>query len=181
MKYLALIFHRAISPIVTTEIRGQAIVSVSTVFRKYFVFSGRASRREFGYYTYFFILFVFVSAFIDELVRPFLGQIVSNVFTIMGLVSVGAYISLYVRRLHDIDRSGWTIIRSLIFGVIGLFAVPFEDGTIGPNRYGQPPTHPSTPRTQKTKPPVKIKAAKKQPRPEVTNTPSASPTVRRRR
>ncbi len=39
-----------------------------------------------------------------------------------------------VKRMHDVDRSGWL----LIVPIVNLVAI-FADGTPGPNRYGDDP------------------------------------------
>ena len=46
-----------------------------------------------------------------------------------------------VKRLHDVDKSGWLIILLLIpiiNFILGLYML-FADGTVGPNRYGNDP------------------------------------------
>ena len=47
----------------------------------------------------------------------------------------------YVKRLHDVDKSGWFIILLLIPFVnfiLGVYML-LADGTVGPNRYGDDP------------------------------------------
>ena len=46
-----------------------------------------------------------------------------------------------VKRLHDVDKSGWLLLLTLIPIVniaLGLYLL-FADGTVGPNRYGADP------------------------------------------
>ena len=46
-----------------------------------------------------------------------------------------------VKRLHDVDKSGWLLLLGLIplvNIVLGLYML-FADGTVGPNRYGADP------------------------------------------
>ena len=46
-----------------------------------------------------------------------------------------------VKRLHDVDKSGWLLLLVLIplvNIVLGLYML-FADGTVGPNRYGADP------------------------------------------
>ena len=46
-----------------------------------------------------------------------------------------------VKRLHDLDKSGWLILLCFIPVVGWIFALYmlFADGTVGPNRYGDDP------------------------------------------
>src|SRR5215204_5898732 len=50
-------------------------------------------------------------------------------------------LAVTVRRLHDIDRSGWWILIGLVplIGVIVLLVFALLDGTPGDNRYGPNP------------------------------------------
>ena len=46
-----------------------------------------------------------------------------------------------VKRLHDVDKSGWLVVLLLIpivNFILGLYML-FADGTVGPNRYGNDP------------------------------------------
>jgi uncharacterized membrane protein YhaH (DUF805 family) len=66
----------------------------------------------------------------------------SGVFT--GLSSLGLLLpnlAVTVRRLHEIDRSGWwmLIVFVPIVGAIVLFVFMCLRGTAGPNRFGQEP------------------------------------------
>src|SRR5512135_2750758 len=46
-----------------------------------------------------------------------------------------------VRRLHDVNRSGWWLLIGFVplFGVIVLLAFEVTEGTPGPNRFGPDP------------------------------------------
>jgi len=108
--------------------------SISTCFKKYFVFEGRASKSEFWWlqliWTSCFILsFIFDS----ESVSSFLLGVVIIIF--IPLFTVG------VRRLHDTGKSGVHVFWSLIpfiGGLIVLFLM-LGDGTKGKNQYGNNP------------------------------------------
>jgi uncharacterized membrane protein YhaH (DUF805 family) len=61
-----------------------------------------------------------------------------------GIYSLAVLIpslAVTVRRLHDIDRSGWWILIGLVplIGVIVLLVFALLDGTPGDNRYGSNP------------------------------------------
>ncbi|MCL2780748.1 MAG: DUF805 domain-containing protein [Actinomycetia bacterium] len=85
---------------------GQAI---QRFFKKYAVFTGRASRSEFWYW---YLAGMIVSVVLSALDR------VSIVFVIIALVWAVAIIvpelALSVRRLHDTGRSGWWLFLGLI-------------------------------------------------------------------
>jgi uncharacterized membrane protein YhaH (DUF805 family) len=59
--------------------------------------------------------------------------LVSLIFFLPGL-------AVSVRRLHDLDRSGWWLLLVLtVIGVILLIIWDFIKGTAGPNRFGPDP------------------------------------------
>jgi uncharacterized membrane protein YhaH (DUF805 family) len=106
-----------------------------TALQKYAEFSGRARRQELWMFVLFqFIAFV-VAGFIDGM---------TGTPAMTGIVGLGLLIpalSVQVRRLHDIDRSGWWIFIVLvpIIGGIALLVFNVLDGTPGPNRFGANP------------------------------------------
>jgi uncharacterized membrane protein YhaH (DUF805 family) len=99
--------------------------SISTCFKKYATFDGRATRSEY----WWFVLFTF-------LVSAALG-IVSE--TLSGVFSLGVLlpsIAVGVRRLHDIDKSGWFLLLWFIpiIGWIILIVWAIQEGK-EPNRF----------------------------------------------
>ena len=81
--------------------------SVSTCFKKYLDFKGRASRSEFWYFFLFYILASFLGGF----VIGFLVSPSSEFFYVLAIIIfVGLFIpalSVTVRRFHDFGVSGW--------------------------------------------------------------------------
>jgi uncharacterized membrane protein YhaH (DUF805 family) len=64
--------------------------------------------------------------------------LLSSIFSLAVLVPS---IAVSVRRLHDIDRTGWWVLIGLVplVGWIVLLVFHVQDGTPGPNRFGPDP------------------------------------------
>jgi uncharacterized membrane protein YhaH (DUF805 family) len=109
--------------------------SVSTVLSKYVVFSGRASRSEFWWFTLFNFLVNVVASLVDLLMGTELLSIVTTLALLLPALGVA------VRRLHDTDRSGWWILITLIplIGIIVLIVWYATEGMRGDNRFGPIP------------------------------------------
>lgn len=71
--------------------------SVSTCFKKYFVFSGRASRSEFWWF-YLFCIVLFP----------------------LGIFTFIPHLAVTVRRLHDTGRSGFFLLIPIFFAFFGM-------------------------------------------------------------
>src|SRR5271170_3738760 len=100
--------------------------SIQSCFRNYANFDGRASRSEYWY----FHLFAFLATMTAILTSFFIF-----VF-LLGLLLPS--LTVNVRRLHDIDKSGWFIFIPCIplIGPIILLVWHCERGTYGDNRFG---------------------------------------------
>ena len=113
-----------------------------TVLKRYAVFSGRAGRAEFWYFT----LIYFVAALVLSLIDGILGTVsaragmglLSGVFALALLVPA---VAVTVRRLHDSDLSGWWCLVGLVplFGAIVLLVLMLRNSTAGANRFGSAP------------------------------------------
>lgn len=105
----------------------------------YAKFSGRASRSEFWHFVLFAILI--------SVILNFLGNIFDLKLTFMIIDTIFRFgilipsIALTTRRLHDLDKSGWWQLISLIplIGGLYLFVLFCMRGTIGANRFGDDP------------------------------------------
>lgn len=95
---------------------------------RYATFSGRATRSEFWY----FVLFNMIIAIGIAVAEYVLGTtFLSNIYSLAVLLPS---LAVAVRRLHDVNKSGW------------FYLVPFYniylwclDGTRGENAYGEDP------------------------------------------
>ena len=111
--------------------------AITSGFQKYVNFSGRAARSEFWFWT----LFVFSrqsAAAIIDMARS--GSAASPVHSLVSLALFLPGLAVSVRRLHDLDRTGWWLL--LVFTVIGVILLLIWDcmrGTGGPNRFGPDP------------------------------------------
>ncbi|MDE6437880.1 MAG: DUF805 domain-containing protein [Muribaculaceae bacterium] len=109
----------------------------SAIQQHYCDFSGRASRSEYWWFALFtLILSVIIQAFgvISSDVSLYLSAIVNLALFLPGL-------SLDVRRLHDINKSGWYILLVLIpiVGLIILLVWFCKESEMQPNKYGPVP------------------------------------------
>ncbi len=124
------------------------IGAVQTVLEKYATFIGRASRSELWWWWLFVLLLSLGTQLIDGLfIAPLLGFEVleENTGQPLTLIALLALllpnIAVSVRRLHDIDRSGWWVLIGLVpfVGVLVLLYWWVQSGTNGPNTYGNDP------------------------------------------
>ena len=111
-------------------------------FKKYAVFGGRSRRKEYWYFMLFNIVVLIVLGGIDALLETLnSGLGVGLLIAIYALASIIPFLAVSVRRLHDIDRSGWWYLINLIplIGPIVMLVFTLLDSTPGDNRYGPDP------------------------------------------
>lgn len=130
--------------------------------QKYFVFSGRAARSEFWWFTLFWYIIPFLffalllmlgsfasiaSGNVDGVFAGGVG-IVLIIFGLFMLALIPPLISVTVRRFHDVDLSGWWLLGCFLGGfipIVGFFLtlapyiVGLIKGTTGDNKYGPDP------------------------------------------
>jgi uncharacterized membrane protein YhaH (DUF805 family) len=113
---------------------GQAI---ATCFRKYAVFSGRASRSEYWFWVLFQFLLIVGLTTVDVLTFRTTNVLSGIASLVLFLPSLG----VTVRRLHDIDRSGWWVLIYFVplIGLIVMLVFLCTRGTDGANRFGMGP------------------------------------------
>jgi uncharacterized membrane protein YhaH (DUF805 family) len=120
--------------------------AIRTCLSKYATFSGRARRSEYWFFALFLII-VGVASYLIEVVADARG-----VNEISLLVLLLPSFAVLVRRLHDIDRSGWwallpfvpiliaLIMLEVLFSTVGFLGPP-AGGYLGPVE-NQVPTGP---------------------------------------
>jgi uncharacterized membrane protein YhaH (DUF805 family) len=112
------------------------------VLKKYATFSGRARRKEYWYFFLFSTIISIVLVGIDGLTGTYTEKsgfgLLSGIYTLAVLIPSMA---VWVRRLHDTNRSGWWTLIILIplIGVIVILVFTVQEGKPGENRFGPDP------------------------------------------
>tara|TARA_B100000579_G_C22453697_1_gene675508 strand:- start:56 stop:484 length:429 start_codon:yes stop_codon:yes gene_type:complete len=89
--------------------------SISTCFRKYAKFQGRASRSEYWY----FVLFIFICYAIFAILAILAATY--QIFQIIPLFIIATILPSFAvtaRRLHDVNKSGWLQLLPLPFSLM---------------------------------------------------------------
>ena len=114
--------------------------------KRYADFSGRSTRPEYWYFFLFNLIFAIAAMLLDSMLGLNFNYVpYGYIYVLYGIAMLLPGLSAAVRRLHDIDKSGWWILISLIpfVGAIWLLVLLASTGTEGPNRYGDNPAHPA--------------------------------------
>jgi uncharacterized membrane protein YhaH (DUF805 family) len=110
------------------------------VLKQYADFNGRARRQELWMFILFNLIFSIVINIIDKFATvPMMGfGLIGVLYSLFILIPS---LAVWVRRLHDINKSGWMILVGLIplVGAIWLIVLGATDGTPGENEYGKNP------------------------------------------
>ncbi len=154
--------------------------SVTTCFRKYVTFSGRAARSEFWW---FFLFNMIANAVLSRADGSLFSSGFDNAGPLASFYSAIIFIptlAVQVRRLHDLDKSGWwyLIILVPIVGWIVLLVWNVSEGTIGDNRFG-PSTRSRGPSADK-RPPKPPRGRPVKERESTVPSVKRTPTIRRR-
>ncbi|WP_166212773.1 DUF805 domain-containing protein [Cognatiluteimonas telluris] len=112
------------------------------VLKNYAVFQGRARRKEYWMYTLFNVLVLVVLSILDRvlgLASETYG--IGPLYVLYALAVLIPGLAVGVRRLHDIDKSGWWMLIAFIplIGGIVLLVFAVMEGTSGSNRFGPDP------------------------------------------
>ena len=98
--------------------------AVSVCLSKYATFTGRASRSEYWFFFLFTLIIAVAAGIISALMgSELVGYALQVAFWIPGL-------SVSIRRMHDVDKSGWFILIPIYN-----FILTLTPGTVGPNRF----------------------------------------------
>jgi uncharacterized membrane protein YhaH (DUF805 family) len=117
---------------------------IDCITKNYANFNGRARRKEYWMYVLFNCLLGIVLNFIALIFGSISHSLLSVMVFVQCIISLALIIpglAVTVRRLHDINKSGWWILIGLIplIGAIVLFVFACLDSTPGSNQYGENP------------------------------------------
>ena len=110
--------------------------AIKNGFNNYVTFKGRASRSEYWYWTLFVVLLSLCTQLFD--VAAFPHSLWSPTNTIFAIITFLPGLAVCVRRLHDINRSGWWLL--IVLTVIGAFVLLYwaiKNSDQGKNSYGE--------------------------------------------
>ena len=107
--------------------------SISTCFKKYFVFQGRASKSEFWWFQ-----LIWVVSYLATIIFENNESVVFFFFGIIIIIAIPLF-AVGIRRLHDTNKSGFNVLWSFLpfIGGIVILAFMIGDGTKGKNQYGE--------------------------------------------
>lgn len=110
--------------------------SVQTSLQNFATLTGRSGRAEYWWFQLFFLL----AGIVLGVLGAVLPSIISWIASLAILALVVPAVTVSIRRLHDLDRSGWWVLIALVplIGLIVLFIFALSRGTDGPNRFGDP-------------------------------------------
>ena len=115
--------------------------SVKTCLRKYAVFTGRSSRQEY----LSFVLFIILVSILLGIIELSLGLFPTTEYSVLSFifeltVMIPSF-AVEIRRLHDVNRSGWWIFINLtIIGVIPfVYWIVIKKSDEGENKFGRKP------------------------------------------
>ncbi len=110
--------------------------AVKLCYKRTFEYNGRSSRSEFWWFwLYGTVIIVLLCVFAANEI-----PLLAGCFGIIAVVNVLPGISVRVRRLHDVGKSGWWMLGWCV-GLIRLylFICFMESSDYGENEYGQNP------------------------------------------
>jgi uncharacterized membrane protein YhaH (DUF805 family) len=121
--------------------------AITSCFRRYADFNGRSARSEFWYFYLLNIGIGVVFGLLEVIVLAMSGGqqnagsgVISILSDVVSFALVLPGLSVFVRRMHDTNRSGWWYFLALtIVGIIPLIIWAATRGTIGENRFGPDP------------------------------------------
>lgn len=121
------------------------VQAIKSGYQGYVKFSGRSSRSEFWYWTLFQIVVSIIISFVEGGGHTDVagGMVNANyqagpIALVWSLANLLPGIAVSIRRMHDIDRSGWWLFIACIplVGWIILIVWDCKEGTAGANRFG---------------------------------------------
>jgi uncharacterized membrane protein YhaH (DUF805 family) len=112
------------------------------LLKKYFYFSGRASRKEYWLFRLYNLFFITNAIIIDNtLIRGVIVGPLGICSLLCLLVIIIPFLAIAIRRLHDVGKSGWMVLIELIpiIGNIWFLVLTCSPGDLEDNQYGTSP------------------------------------------
>jgi len=111
------------------------------VLKKYAQFNGRSRRKEYWMFLLFNTIISYALQFVDHFISDSPLGFLSGIYSLAVILPS---LAVGIRRLHDVNKSGWYYLLLLlpIIGWIWLIILLATDGTQGPNKYGADPKNP---------------------------------------
>jgi uncharacterized membrane protein YhaH (DUF805 family) len=113
-----------------------------SAFRNYATFTGRARRSEYWFFYLFYFIFLVLAVILDNLLGITIDDTaIGPLYIVSILAMIIPVLTVTVRRLHDVGKSGWFyfIVLIPIIGSIWLLVLMVTDSQPGRNRYGKNP------------------------------------------
>lgn len=105
-----------------------------SALKKYAIFKGRATRKEYWY----FVLFSFIVGLFIAIIGSIIGDTANILIRIYYLLILIPSLAVLTRRMHDINESGWVLVLLIIpvVGQIWIFIYSLLKSKPGENKYG---------------------------------------------
>ena len=118
--------------------------------RNYTGFTGRSTRSEYWYFALFNFIFAIAAMIVDNVlgtrittdtINGAFGLPYGYVYLLYALAVIIPGLAVAVRRLHDVNKSGWFLLIAIIpiVGIIWLLVLMVTDSDPGENKYGMNP------------------------------------------
>ena len=117
--------------------------SIKSCFIRYTDFSGRSMRSEYWNFAVFIIVLTIVADYLDAKIAgvsylDYYGF--GTLSIILTIVTIVPSIAVSIRRLHDINKSGWWLLLALtVIGIIPLIYWVCKKSDEKENRFGKNP------------------------------------------
>lgn len=118
------------------------------LFKNLFSFKGRSSREEYTCRMFLMATLMIVWSYTIDIYGN-TDSISSFLYVLIlggsGILMFFQYFPLAIRRLHDLNASGWYVLLTFVpFGQFLILWLMFKEGTQGSNKYGEEPKYRET-------------------------------------
>jgi uncharacterized membrane protein YhaH (DUF805 family) len=113
------------------------------LFDKLFTLKGRSSRKEYICRVFFLVILIVIDFYTFDTYGKkdsFFSFVYVILLAILIILMFLQYFPLAIRRLHDLNSSGWYVLLTFApFGQLLILWLMFKKGTPTTNKYGEPP------------------------------------------